>query len=240
MDAMSISMQVKSKIEQIPPGVIFGLVDFKEIDNSQAVVLELSRLSKKGAIHRLTKGKYFVPKKTKFGALMPDESRILDNIIKENGGYFAGTMALNRFGVTTQIPSQILVRGARSNRKLTIGNLVIQFLKTGNPAAQVKDASVTDLIEAAKLIKKVPDGNIVTIIKKISMVIASMPVESILQLIQLLKFERPYVRAIVGALLEEKDSKRAQEIKATLNPISKYKIGIEMAILPNKEKWGIL
>jgi hypothetical protein len=240
MEAMSISKQVKAEIEQIQPGVIFGLKDFNKLENPQAVALELSRLTKKGTIQRLTKGKYFIPKKTKFGSLRPDEWQILDKVIKESGGYFAGNMALNRLGVTTQVPSQILIRGARSTRKLKVGSLVIQFEKTGNSMAESKDAEVTDLIEAARLIKRTPDGSIETTIKRMSSVISSMSIDSIASLIMLLNYERPYVRAILGSILENLGSKRAMDVRATLNPLSKYKIGIDSAILPNKERWGII
>lgn len=240
MGPMSISKQVKAEIEQIQPGVIFGLKDFDKLENPQTVALELSRLARKGTIQRLTKGKYFVPKKTKFGTLRPDEWRILDRVIKENGGYFAGNMALNRLGVTTQVPSQIQIRGARSTRKLKIGSLVIQFVKTGNPIAESKDADVTDLIEAARLIKRTPDGSTGTTIKRMSAVISSMSTDAITLLVTLIKYERPYVRAILGSILENIDRKRAMDVKATLNPLSKYKIGIDSAILPNKERWGII
>lgn len=240
MEAMSISKQVKAEIEQIKPGLIFGLKDFNKLGNPQAVALELSRLAKKGTIERLTKGKYFVPRKTSFGILRPDEWRILDKVIKENGGYFAGNMALNRLGVTTQIPSQILIRGARSTRKLKIGSLMIQLVKTGNPMAESKDADVTDLIEAARLIKRTPDGNFGATITRMTSIISSISADKVTLLLMLIKYERPYVRAIVGSILENIGSKKAMDVKATLNPLSKYKIGIDSAILPNKERWGII
>ena len=70
---MKVSQAVRQKIKEIGPGQIFGLQDFEQLGNSQAVVLELSRLSKKGEIQRLTKGKYYVPKSTRFGKIGPDE-----------------------------------------------------------------------------------------------------------------------------------------------------------------------
>ena len=62
---MNIANTIRTKISNTEPGSLFGLKDFAEFNNPQAVVLELSRLSQKGVIKRLTKGKYFVPKKSK-------------------------------------------------------------------------------------------------------------------------------------------------------------------------------
>ena len=240
MDNMSISRQVRELIGRIEPGAIFGLKDFSEISNLQAVTLELSRLSKKGTIERLTKGKYFVPKQSRFGKLQPEEWRILDKLIKENGGYFAGAMALNRFGVTTQVPSQIMIRGARSTRMLKIGNLEVQFLRQGNPNASANQSILTDIIEAVRLIKRTPDGDTAQTLNRISSSLKNRTDDEITDLLILLKNERPYVRAVVGALLENAKYSQARDVKAGLNPLTKYRIGIEKRLMPNKESWGII
>lgn len=239
MKTMSISKQVRDYINKIEPGVIFGLNDFNQVGNPQAVILELSRLFKSGVIQRLTKGKYFIPKKSKFGRLDPDEWLILDKVIKESGGYFAGNMALNRFGVTTQVPTEITIRGAKSTRTLEIGHLTINFLRQGNADAKYDQSLSTDIIEAARLIKRTPDGSIAKSIKRIRNVLANKNKEEINELVALLKNERPYVRAIIGALLEESGNSQSVKLKSSLNPVTKYKIGIDQKILPNKQLWGI-
>lgn len=240
MEAMKVSKAVRAKIKDIEPGQIFGLQDFSLIENSQAVVLELSRLTKKGLIKRLTKGKYYVPKTSRFGALGPDEWMVLDQVLKANGGYIAGSTALNRLGVTTQLPAQVTIRGARSTRKLKIGNLTLNFVGRGNSGADYLQSTLTDVLEALRLIKKTPDGDLEMTLRKVSQSVKSMNGGNIEQLIKLAKNERPYVQALLGALMEKNGMSRYQELKSGLNPLTKYKIGIDKKLLSNKESWGII
>ena len=236
---MSISKQVKAKIEKIKSGTIFGLSDFSSIGHPQAVALELSRLSRKGLIERLTKGKYFVPNETRFGKTGPSEEQIVENIIKENGGYLAGLSALNRLGVTTQVPSQITIRGARSTRALKIGDLEVQFLRQGNVDADYRKPEITDILESVRLIKNTPDGSPESVLAKVTSVLKRMPSRERINLIHLLSNERPFVRAILGALLEGLGVKAAQEIKSALNPMTEYKIGIKKMPFPKMKEWRI-
>lgn len=240
MERMKVSKAVRAKIEEIQPGQIFGLKDFPQIENSQAVILELSRLSKKGIIKRLTKGKYYVPKASRFGVLGPDEWMVLDQVLKANGGYIAGSTALNRLGVTSQVPAQVTIRGARSTRKLKIGNLTVNLIGRGNLDADYLQSTLTDVLEAIRLIKKTPDGDLEMTLRKVSQSIKSMDADNVDQLAKLAKNERPYVRALLGALMEQNGMFRYQELKSGLNPLTKYKIGIDKKLLSNKESWGIV
>lgn len=240
MEAMAVSKAVRARINEIEPGQIFGLQDFSQIENAQAVILELSRLSKKGVIKRLTKGKYYIPKSSKFGALGPNESVVLDQVLKANGGYIAGPTALNRLGVTSQVPAQVTIRGARSTRKLKIGNLTLNLIGRGNADANYRQSELTDVLEAIRLIKKTPDGKLDMTLKRVSQSIKNMDNGVIEQLVKLAKNERPYVQALLGALMERNGISRYQELKSGLNPLTKYKIGIDKKLLSNKESWGIV
>jgi hypothetical protein len=59
------------------------------------------------------------------------------------------------------------------------------------------------------------------------------------RLIQLVSSYRPSVKALLGAILEELVPEMSFELKKSLNPLSKYKIGISDIILENKKKWNI-
>ncbi len=239
MGELSISKQVQKRIENLGPGVVFGLKEFSEIKNTQAVVLELSRLSKKGFISRLMKGKYFLPKKSKFGELPPDEQTLINEIIMDNGGYLSGVAALNRFGVTNQIPAQVSIRGARSTRTLKIGNLMIRFTRSGNLEAKDANTELMDLIESVRLIKKTPDGSIRTTFNRLTEVLRTLSKAELKNLVDLVKNERPYVRAIIGAQMEMLKIKEAEVLKSNLNPLTTYKLSIDQSLLPNKGEWGI-
>jgi len=240
MKAMSISKQLNEQLKGIKPGEIFGVKNFQNLNNPQTVVLELSRLFKKGTIKRLSKGKYYIPETTRFGEVGPSEWQILDKVIKENGGYFAGTMALNRIGVTTQIPAVVTIRGARSTRTLQIGYLKIKLYRQGNKAANYQDSKITDIIEAIRLIKKTPDGSSERTITRIKEILKDFSKQEINILTNLSKNERPFVRAMLGALLQDLGKTEIKSIKDSLNPITKYKLGFNDKIIVNSESWGIV
>lgn len=236
---MSISRQVKERVVQIGPDVIFGVEKFSNIGHMQAVSLALSRLSQQGFIERIMKGKYFLPKSSRFGKVRPSESQILTSVLEENGGYVAGVLALNRIGVTTQIPSEIVIRGARSTRTKKIGHLVIRLLRQGNVDAVQGQSKLTDIIEAIRLIKKTPDGSRRKTLQRVQSALEDLAPEDVRNLVVLLENERPYVRAILGALFERSGFDGAEEIKAMLNPLTKYYLGISSELLPNGREWGI-
>ena len=51
----------------------------------------------------------------------------------------------------------------------------------------------------------------------------------------------PATRALLGALLEVVSSRNASEkLYKSLNPLSKYALGIKESVLPNKDKWKIV
>lgn len=234
-----IAPEVIRMIENLPESTIFGLKDFAELGSPQAVLLALSRLRKSGRISRLAKGKYYVPRRTKFGELQPEEWKIIDQIVKENGGYFAGNTALNRIGVTTQVPSVISIRGARSTRQIKIGSLTVNLVRQGNTRAKSKDAELTDILEVLRLIRRTPDGNIAKSLMRVRSVLESRSKIEKKRLVNLAKDERPYVRALLGAVMQRHDRQLSAQLKETLNPITRYRLSISSDILPNKMEWGI-
>jgi len=65
--------------------------------------------------------------------------------------------------------------------------------------------------------------------------------EEQLKLCEYAKKYTPRTRALTGAILKEIGLwECAYELKQTLNPFTKYKIGISKEILPTKKYWNIL
>ena len=51
----------------------------------------------------------------------------------------------------------------------------------------------------------------------------------------------PRTRALLGAVLKELGLwEQSFKLKETLNPMTKYKVGISKDILPSKEYWNII
>lgn len=237
---MSISSLVQKKISGFKKGSVFTCANFAALGNFQAVSLALSRLNKTGAIKRLSKGQYCIPDKTKFGTpLMPSENQIMELLLKKNGGYFAGISALSRMGITTQVPSEIILMGSRSNRKLRVGNLRVRFIKGGCKISSAKDLKLTNVLETLRLFKQISAPQQGETILKLNSCLKELDDKETQRLITLSSAYRPWIRALLGALLQNLSISGWRVLKDGLNPISAYNIDIADDLLPNQTSWRI-
>ena len=79
---MLIADQIKEKLSSIPDGFVLTLKDFKvEPQHEVALVKSLSRLVAKGELKKLSKGRYYKPRKTMFGILKPSASEIAKDFL---------------------------------------------------------------------------------------------------------------------------------------------------------------
>jgi predicted transcriptional regulator of viral defense system len=71
-----------------------------------AIVRLLSRLVAKGELEKISKGRYYKPRKTMFGTLKPAPPGIAKDFLEKESlliGYITGTAAFAMMGLTTQI-----------------------------------------------------------------------------------------------------------------------------------------
>src|SRR5690606_1538674 len=122
METYSVAKLVKQRLAQIPDGSIFGYDSFPVKEKEEmALAKVLSRLTTKGILARAEKGKYYKPRKTKFGELPPSENEFLKSITTKDGnrtGYITGNVFFNNLDLTFQVPGTVTVtsRSCRTNR----------------------------------------------------------------------------------------------------------------------------
>jgi hypothetical protein len=238
---MSVAALVRSRIEKIEAGKIITYDDFADLKSFQTVALNLSRLNRQGFIHRLSKGRYYKPKRSKYAALMPTDTEILKSILQKNGGYVGGTSALNRIGISTQVPSEIVIAGSRSNRKMRIANLRLKFTKGAKVESESNTQNMSDIIEALKAFKRIAPSEKSRAIQLVSKELKILTQKEI-ELLVLRSIQcRPYVRALLGAMLEKIDTlnPHIEGLRRSLNPISIYKIGNIAEDLVTAKSWNI-
>ena len=152
---MNISSKVKQKIEALPEGAVITFDDFSELPNKRAVALCLSRLKKEGELERLEKGKYYIPKKTKFGTLGPSESSIIQGLLKgDEGSYISGVTAYNKLGLTTQVANEITIVGSKYNRKAIVGKIKVKYIK-GKAPVNKQNILLLQILDAVNDVKKI-------------------------------------------------------------------------------------
>lgn len=237
----SISKIVKERIQSLPLGSVITFSDFNDLENAQAVALTLSRLKSKGLLSRLEKGKYYIPKKTKFGALGPSDNSILDGILNSNGkveAYISGIAAYNKLGLTTQVPNVVTIVGNMYNRKAQIGKLKLKYIKAKAPVNS-STIQLLQVLDAINDIKKIPDASVNETMRKIKDIILGLNTTQKIKVIKLSRYYRPRVQAIIGEVLEEDGVVEVQSLKKDLNPLTKFKLNISKKILPLQKAWNL-
>ncbi len=240
---MSIAAIVTKRIEIIEPGKLFSYSDFK-IPSARmgAMANTLSRLASKGVIRRFEKGTYFKPKQGMYGEMSLQQNQILEYILKENGnliGYVTGTTAYNRLGLSTQIANEYVIAAYELRKPFNKGRIKARFVKA---YAEITENNIflLQLLDAIKEIRNIPGTGTNTALEILQIKLKGLSLSEQKKLVQLALTYPPATRALVGAMFEllENDL-AATKLYKTLNPLSKYKLGIMEKTLPNKDKWKI-
>jgi hypothetical protein len=233
------------QLQKIAVGEVFDNSYFN-IERTQMFTLAklLSRKVQSGQLTRLTKGKYYKPKNTMFGSLSPDSQQVIKSITHKNGkviGYVTGIKAYQERRFTTQVPNviEIAIQG-KPKSILQIGNYKFRFVER-KFAFTAEQIPLLQLLDALRDIKKIPDTSISETLKAIKSLLKEMNPNDIQTMIFLVQYYPPFVKALLGAIVQEVQGTRFIEILLEqLNPMSVYKIGVQNDVLKNKKTWKII
>jgi len=142
---------ILKKICELERGSIFFPEDFASIGSSESVRQALSRICRNGTIIRLSKGVYLYPLiDNELGVFYPSVERIGKSISKRDKSRIVptGAFALNRLGLSTQVPVNVIFLTDGISRKINIGKQTITFKHT-NPKSLSFRGKITPLAVAA-------------------------------------------------------------------------------------------
>ena len=200
-----------------------------------AIAQALSRLTKAGKLQRLSKGIYYRPRQTSFGASRANPAK-LQKLLPKGRAFPSGISAANLLGFTTQMPKQkeIATSAGSLPRKLIGEDAIIH---TRRPAYWDKltdeQAAWLDFLRnAGKTSELLPEE---TIRKTISLLGDKKCFE---KLLKIATSEPPRSRAILGALGERmgKEPAMLSKLRDSLNPLSRYDFG-QFAWLSTAHNW---
>lgn len=240
---MAVTTKIKRTLSNIPEGEVFGYRRFA-VDNEKepAVIKALSRLVQSGDIIRMEKGKYYKPRQTKYGSLRPPESEIIKSLTTKNNqlvGYLTGTALYNQLGLTTQVSNTLTI--ARTNRlpDKELNGYRIKFVT--NPIKfNQKDIPLLQLLDALRGIKEIPDSLPEKAISILINQLKKLPEDQLTRMKKLAASYNPATKALLGAVFEFYFPLiPVNDLMESLNPLSRYKLNISEATLPNKSKWNI-
>jgi hypothetical protein len=131
--SQSTEIQILNRIKKARRGVLFFTENFVDYRNTEAVKKALQRLTNAGELERVATGIYVRPQKDSvIGKISPSIEDIVQAIAKRDKARIVptGIYALNRLGLSTQVPLKVIYLTDGTSRKIKVGNTIITFKKT--------------------------------------------------------------------------------------------------------------
>ncbi len=222
--AVSISKLVRGMVNDFKLGEVFTLDNFLNVGSRGAVAVTLSRLVSEGIITRIRRGLYMVPKESRFGSLPPSIDSVVKVLSKQGRrSYAAGATAANKLGLTTQVPNTIVLTGG-SDADIEIGSIKIK-IKAGKSPAKKSDIPLMMLLDLIRGIKNIPGTTLIEAISILKFRVDQLTKNKKVRLVTLAIKDKPMVKAILGAILDELNPEITGSLYEILNPLTSYKVG---------------
>lgn len=235
------TQRIRAKLDQLPPGQPVSYADFvREPSEFGAVAAALSRLSRAGELVRLAKGRYYRPAQSRFGPVPPTEAAVVSAVGAAPGepaAYPTGLAVYNALGLTTQVPATLTVATTRPRRRLPA-----RLRAVVRPAPeQASDVPLLQWLDVLRDVRRIPDTTPARVVARITEELRRLPAAARRRLtILACRQAPPRARALLGALLENlPDATGAAKLRATLNPLTTYRLGLSTEALPNRTTWNI-
>jgi len=242
---MKIVDKIESQIKKIPQGQVFAYTDFDiEVERKDTIVKTLNNLVAKGKIAKLSKGKFYKPQVTEFGALLPSSYQIVKDFIEKDGrliGYLTGYSVYSDLLLTTQIANIIQIGTNQYRRPLKRGNYKISFVLQANKITRT-NYKLLQILDAVRFVRSIPATTTDEACKRIIQIFKELTAEEQAKITNLALNYTDYVRALCGAILEVNNANKSllTLLSNSLNGVSSYKLDISNNILPTKMKWRIV
>lgn len=149
----SIEDRIEKSIKSKQRGVLLFADDFIEYGSSDAIRQALVRLVSKEVIKRVAQGIYVRPTISKYiGEVLPTAEDVAQGIAKRDKIKIVptGTHALNKLGLSTQIPLKLVYLTDGAPREIQIGKRTIKLKKTTPKNLLAKGKTSSLVIQALR------------------------------------------------------------------------------------------
>ena len=241
---MNITKEIKELVRNFSDDYVLTASDFDFGPQSKAAVVKaLNLMADSGELMKLSKGKFYKPRKTQFGILKPSVYQIAKDYIERDGkliGYITGYSAYNALGLTTQISSYIQIGTNKYRRAVKREKYTISFILQPNPITR-KNIEVLRILDAIRFIREIPGTSPDEACLRLKEIIKELDDEQKKILVKCTLQYTSYVRALCGAILENTgcDKELLGIIRKSLNGITEYKLPLSASVLPTKQNWKI-
>jgi hypothetical protein len=209
---------------------LWRLDDFRGLPFT-AVAQALSRLTRQGAIERLSKGVYYHTRETAFGKSRPNPVAIQKLAAQHKTVFPSGIAAANLLGFTTQTArrGEVSTSALSLPRKLVGSDTVIH---TRRPEAWSglceTDAALLDFLRRGGRTSELSPEETA---RRVTALLSERG--RFERLLKVADSEPPRVRAMLGAIGEQLGKNRAtlEHLRASLNPLSRFDFGLLSGML---------
>ena len=127
-NAQSINTAILKSARGLGRGSVFTARHFLRFGNSGAVNQALARLARQGAIRRVRRGVYDLPKThPRVGVMSPDPLAVVKAMLDSTGTpcQVAGAYAANAIGISDQVPAKVLLLAMGKPRRIQVGKTTV-------------------------------------------------------------------------------------------------------------------
>lgn len=242
---MSIQQKVERSIARMKAGRIITYRDFEKLapDSPDALPKVFQRLVERGTLVREKPGVFYKPRKTLFGVLRPSEDEILKLLLVGNdsySGYLSGQDVFLKFRMSTQVPAVVTIASTGRPASTTLGRLRVRYVRCLVPSFRRDAIEKLQLLDCLRFMKSAQDTSPDIIARRTLEILAGWDAVALRQLCNLSLRYPPSTRSLLGALLEllSHESLSAR-LKASLNPRTRYRLGVSAGVVPNRDAWRI-
>ena len=240
---MSIAAAVNQTIDRAPVGRIFGYEVFPQYREAPgAVVRAVNRGVEDRRLKRVAKGRFYKPRKGALGDVpVGDEERLRDALYR-NGrrvGYVTGPALYNRLGLTTQMPKTVVIAVNGAAQIKDFGTIRMKLMSRRAP---ISDSTVPllEILDILRDARKVQDANIEHVVRAITKRLTQLTPAQCKRVQRLaLDYYRAGTRALLGMLLTRCEEEVLPGLRASLNPTSRFDLGIDPDDWPEARAWNI-
>ncbi len=132
---------IERLISKEKAGELVFISDFAGSGTDAAIRKSLSRLAQKGKLRRIAQGIYYIPKTDPLlGELYPSAEEVARKVAEKERVHIhpTGIYAMNKLGLSTQVPMKLVYLTDGVQRLLTIGKVKVKFKATTRKKLSLK------------------------------------------------------------------------------------------------------
>lgn len=197
----SVDQRILAAVKRRGEGAVFVPTDFLALGSRRAVDVALHRLVKRGAVRRIARGIYDLPRTHRaLGALAPSADAVARALAGHHGIRLqpSGAYAANLLGLTEQVPMRVVFLTDGATRRVRVGATTIELRRT-TPRNMATSGRLSGMVIQA--LRALGQRNITP--ERIARLRRAIPAKERARLLKDLRFApawmHPHFRAIAGA-----------------------------------------